>query len=98
MTPREIVEVAGVAAATILAILGFRKAMRESVGSADENARKLRDDIRLLDRLVRALRHKLHQLEVWVIAHMWAEHDERFDPSSVYDPTDPEGDSGGTER
>lgn len=98
MTIREYVEIVGMGAAAILAFLGFRKAMRESAGSSDENARLLRSDLNKLDKAFRTIRSKLRKLEAWIVTHMWDHHEERFDPDSVYDPTDPKGDSGGSER
>ena len=80
------VETLATLAAVVAGVIGWRKSRRESAVISDEAARQLRQDVTLLDRMVRTLRATLHKLEAWIIAHMWSEHGERFDPSKVHDP------------
>ncbi len=88
MNPREIIETVAIGVGLLAGLIALRRARRETAGLSDDNARKLREDVTLLDRAMRALRRKLIQLERWVVAHMWEDHNERFDPSTVYDPTE----------
>lgn len=86
MSPFPWVETLGALAAVVAGVIGWRKSRRESATIADANARRLREDVTLLDKMVRKLRVTIHKLESWIVGHMWSEHGQRFDPSSVYDP------------
>lgn len=88
MTVKDIVEAVSVAIVMVGGMFAILKARKETVGTSDETARRLREDLSAMDRLVRRLRRMLHQLEVWVIDHMRSSHDESFNPGDVYQGAD----------